>query len=47
MRVGGATYQIPMEPSPERKQALAMRWLIENSRKRGEATTWRPASPAS
>ena len=33
-RVGGATYQIPMEPSPERKQALAMRWLIENSRKR-------------
>ena len=26
-RVGGATYQIPMEPSPERKQALAMRWL--------------------
>ena len=32
-RVGGATYQIPMEPSPERKQALAMRWLIENSRK--------------
>ena len=33
-RVGGATYQIPIEPSPERKQALAMRWLIENSRKR-------------
>ena len=33
-RVGGATYQIPMEPSSERKQALAMRWLIENSRKR-------------
>jgi small subunit ribosomal protein S7 len=33
-RVGGATYQIPMEPSPERKQALAMRWLIDNSRKR-------------
>jgi small subunit ribosomal protein S7 len=33
-RVGGATYQIPIEPSPERKQALAMRWIIENSRKR-------------
>lgn len=33
-RVGGATYQIPIEPSPERKQALAMRWLIDNSRKR-------------
>ena len=33
-RVGGATYQIPIEPSPERKQAHAMCWLIENSRKR-------------
>ncbi len=33
-RVGGATYQIPIEPSSARKQALAMRWLIENSRKR-------------
>lgn len=33
-RVGGATYQIPIEPSAERKQALAMRWLIDNSRKR-------------
>ena len=33
-RVGGATYQIPIEPSTARKQALAMRWLIENSRKR-------------
>lgn len=32
-RVGGATYQIPIEPSPERKQALAMRWLIDNARK--------------
>ena len=30
----GATYQIPIEPSTARKQALAMRWLIENSRKR-------------
>jgi len=33
-RVGGATYQIPIEPSPERKQALAMRWIIDSSRKR-------------
>ncbi len=32
-RVGGATYQIPIEPSPERKQALAMRWLIDNAQK--------------
>ena len=33
-RVGGATYQIPMEIGAARRQALAMRWLIENSRKR-------------
>lgn len=33
-RVGGATYQVPVEISPTRRQALAMRWLIENSRKR-------------
>ena len=33
-RVGGATYQIPIEPSADRKQALAMRWLIDNARKR-------------
>ena len=33
-RVGGATYQIPMEIGSARRQALAMRWLIENSRKR-------------
>jgi len=33
-RVGGATYQIPMEIGPARRQALAMRWLIENARKR-------------
>ncbi len=33
-RVGGATYQIPVEISPSRRTALAMRWLIESSRKR-------------
>ena len=33
-RVGGATYQIPMEIGSSRRQALAMRWLIENARKR-------------
>ena len=33
-RVGGATYQIPMEIGAARRQALAMRWLIENARKR-------------
>jgi small subunit ribosomal protein S7 len=33
-RVGGATYQIPVEIGSDRRMALAMRWLIENSRKR-------------
>ena len=33
-RVGGATYQIPVEIDPDRRSALAMRWLIENARKR-------------
>jgi len=37
-RVGGATYQIPGEVRPERRQALAIRWLIAASRKRGENT---------
>ena len=37
-RVGGATYQVPVEVRPERAQALAIRWLIESSRKRGETT---------
>ena len=31
-RVGGATYQVPMEIRPDRRQALAMRWLIQNAR---------------
>lgn len=35
-RVGGATYQVPVEVRPSRRQALAMRWLVEMSRKRGE-----------
>jgi small subunit ribosomal protein S7 len=35
-RVGGATYQVPVEVRPERRTALAMRWLISYSRARGE-----------
>lgn len=35
-RVGGATYQVPVEVRPERRTALAMRWLIQYSRERGE-----------
>jgi small subunit ribosomal protein S7 len=37
-RVGGATYQVPVEVRPERRTALAMRWLIDYSRGRGEKT---------
>lgn len=37
-RVGGATYQVPMEIRPDRRQTLALRWLVEFSRKRGEKT---------
>ena len=37
-RVGGATYQVPVEVRPERRQALGMRWLIQYSRARGEKT---------
>ena len=37
-RVGGATYQVPVEVRAERAQALAIRWLIDSSRKRGENT---------
>ena len=33
-RVGGANYQVPVEVRPERRQALAFRWIIDNSRKR-------------
>ncbi|MBB5212498.1 30S ribosomal protein S7 [Microbulbifer hydrolyticus] len=35
-RVGGATYQVPVEVRPSRRTALAMRWLVDFSRKRGE-----------
>ena len=35
-RVGGATYQVPVEVRPARQVALAMRWLVDYSRKRGE-----------
>ncbi len=35
-RVGGATYQVPVEVRASRKTALAMRWLIDSARKRGE-----------
>lgn len=37
-RIGGATYQVPIEVKPERRQALALRWLTLFSRKRGEKT---------
>ena len=37
-RVGGATYQVPIEVRPERRQALAIKWLIGFSRQRGERT---------
>jgi small subunit ribosomal protein S7 len=35
-RVGGATYQVPVEVRPDRRSALAMRWLLQYSRARGE-----------
>jgi len=37
-RVGGATYQVPVEVRSDRAQALAIRWIIDMSRKRGEKT---------
>jgi len=37
-RIGGATYQVPVEVRPERRQALGMRWLVEFARNRGEKT---------
>ncbi|HOZ49053.1 MAG TPA: 30S ribosomal protein S7 [Candidatus Hydrogenedentes bacterium] len=37
-RVGGATYQVPVEIAPATRQALAFRWIIEFARKRGEKT---------
>ncbi len=35
-RVGGATYQVPVEVRPQRRTTLSMRWLVESARKRGE-----------
>ena len=37
-RIGGATYQVPIEVRPDRRQALALRWLTLYSRNRGEKT---------
>jgi small subunit ribosomal protein S7 len=37
-RVGGATYQVPVEVRPDRRKALAIRWLVGAARKRGENT---------
>ena len=37
-RVGGATYQVPLEVRPSRRQALAMRWLVKSARSRSEKT---------
>lgn len=37
-RVGGATYQVPVEVRPVRRQTLALRWIIDTSRKRNERT---------
>ena len=39
-RVGGATYQVPVEVRPERRQTLGLRWLVAYSRKRNEKTMW-------
>src|SRR6266545_968428 len=37
-RVGGATYQVPIEVPPDRRTSLAIRWIISNARSRGEKT---------
>jgi len=37
-RVGGATYQVPIEVRPERRQTLAIRWMVINTRNRNEKT---------
>ncbi|MDM8557550.1 30S ribosomal protein S7, partial [Candidatus Parabeggiatoa sp. HSG14] len=37
-RVGGSTYQVPVEVRPTRRTTLAMRWLVDSARKRGEKT---------
>ena len=40
-RVGGATYQVPVEVRPQRQEALAIRWIIESARKRSETSMMR------
>jgi small subunit ribosomal protein S7 len=37
-RVGGATYQVPIEVRPERRQTLAIRWMVQHTRERNEKT---------
>ena len=37
-RVGGATYQVPVEVNPDRRRALGIRWLVDSSRRRNEKT---------
>ncbi len=37
-RVGGSTYQIPIEVRPQRRMTLAIRWIIQHARERGEKT---------
>ncbi|HEY8419431.1 MAG TPA: 30S ribosomal protein S7 [Clostridia bacterium] len=37
-RVGGATYQVPVEVRPDRRQTLGLRWLVDSARKRSERT---------
>jgi small subunit ribosomal protein S7 len=37
-RVGGSTYQVPVEVRPSRRLALSMRWIIQNAKRRGERT---------
>jgi small subunit ribosomal protein S7 len=39
-RVGGATYQVPVDIRPDRRQALGIRWLIQNARSRSEKTMY-------
>jgi small subunit ribosomal protein S7 len=45
-RVGGATYQVPVEVRPERREALAIRWLI-NAAAPATRTRWKSVSPVS
>ncbi len=46
-RVGGATYQVPVEIRHDRRQALARRWIIRYARGRAPARAWPTSSPPS